>query len=246
MRAIWKLFSESDSKQRLDNILNESDSSFPEQNEIPDSAKLTYKNGYYVNCSAIFVDIRGSKSLTDKYKRPTLAKIYRCFISEIVAVSVDSTKCREVNIQGDCVWSVYNTPYKADINDVFSTAAKMNSIIKLINKRMAKKGIDPIHVGIGMGYGRALMVKAGFNGSGLNDVVYMGDVVNKASDMCSQADTGSWQNKAQVCTEVFYNNLNDHNKSLMRSVRHSVNRFETIYQGSFVNTYLEKWVKDNG
>lgn len=246
MRVTTKIFSESDSKQRLDNILNESDSSFPEQNEIPDPTILTYRNGYYVNCSSIFVDIRGSKSLTDKYKRPTLAKIYRCFISEMVAVSVDCANCREANIQGDCVWSVYNTPYKADIDSVFSTAAKMHSIVKLINKRMAKKGIDPIQVGIGMSYGRALMIKAGFNGSGLNDVVYMGDVVNKASDMCGQADTGSHQSKAQVCTEVFYDNLNDHNKGLMSSSRHSSNMFETIYQGSVVNTYLESWVDENG
>jgi len=244
MRVTVKSFSESDSKQRLDHILNESDSSFPEQNEIPDPAILTFKNGYYVNCSSIFVDIRGSKALTEKYKRPTLAKIYRCFISEMVAVSVDCANCREVNIQGDCVWSVYNTPYKSDIDNVFNTAAKMHSIVKLINKRMTKKGIDPIQVGIGMSYGRALMVKAGFNGSGLNDVVYMGDVVNKASDMCGQADTGSY--KAQVCTEIFYNNLNDHNKGLMSSARHNANTFETIYQGNVVNTHLEKWVEKNG
>lgn len=246
MRVTTKTFSESDSKQRLDSILNESDSSFPEQNEIPDPTILTYRNGYYVNCSSIFVDIRGSKALTEKYKRPTLAKIYRCFISEMVAVSVDCPNCREVNIQGDCVWSVYNTPYKNDIDSVFGIAAKMNSIVKLINKRMAKKGIGPIQVGIGMSYGRALMVKAGFNGSGLNDVVYMGDVVNKASDMCGQADTGSYQNKAQVCTKTFYDNLNDHHKSLMSATLHSTNIYETIYHCSVVNTYLDKWVEENG
>jgi class 3 adenylate cyclase len=41
----------------------------------------------------------------------------------------------------------------------------------------------PIRSGIGMSYGRALMIKAGFNGSGINDVVYMGDVVNRASKL---------------------------------------------------------------
>ncbi|MGG2110254.1 hypothetical protein ABFY60_07000 [Lysinibacillus pakistanensis] len=36
-----------------------------------------------------------------------------------------------------------------------------------------------IQAGIGVALGRALVIKAGFSGSGINDLIYMVDVVNR-------------------------------------------------------------------
>lgn len=63
---------------------------------------------------------------------------------------------REVNILGDCVWAVYNTPLQAHINDVFAIAYHANTLKKLLNHHYAKNGIDPISIGIGADWGRAL------------------------------------------------------------------------------------------
>mgnify|MGYP000255758841 CR=1 FL=1 len=76
METKHKYYNQENSFSRIDDILDESDSSFPEVNEIPSRDKLTFKNGFYVNCSALFVDIRDSSELPKKHKRPTLAKIY--------------------------------------------------------------------------------------------------------------------------------------------------------------------------
>lgn len=92
-----------------------------------------------------------------------------------------STRCVEANIQGDAVWGVFDTPSKPHIDETFSTAARCRTLITVLNCRLVKCGYDPIRAGVGMHYGRALMVKAGFAGSGINDIVYMGDVVNEAS-----------------------------------------------------------------
>jgi hypothetical protein len=54
----------------------------------------------------MFVDIRNSSKLPDKYKRPRLARLYRAYISEIVAVTDGDTNCQEVNIVGDGLWGV--------------------------------------------------------------------------------------------------------------------------------------------
>lgn len=96
--------------------------------------------------------------------------------------------CKENNINGDCVWGVFETPYKSDIDDVFSLAARLNSLIKILNYKYEKKGYDRISVGIGIDYGRALMVKAGYSGSGLNDVIWMGDVVNQSCHLSNRAN----------------------------------------------------------
>ena len=66
------------------------------------------------------MDIRDSSTMTDEHKRPVLAKIYRSFISEMVALFNDSDIAKEVNIHGDCVWCVCDTPWKTNIDELFS------------------------------------------------------------------------------------------------------------------------------
>jgi class 3 adenylate cyclase len=243
MRSETRSFDIAQSKDRLDEILIESDSSYEEVSEVPDPARLTYRNGFYFNCSSIFIDIRRSKTLTEKYKRPTLAKIYRCFISEMVAVFSGDSNCREINIQGDCVWCVINTPYKSNIDATINSMAKANSVRKLINKRFARYGIDPIHVGIGASWGRALMIKAGYSGSGINDIVYMGDVVNHASSMCSLGDSAGY-NGTQYVTNDFYSNLNDTNVKLFTR-KSNPGDISSVYSGDFHWNAYDEWVSQN-
>lgn len=227
------------SRGRIDDILNTSDNSFEELDSIPSRDKLTFNNGFYVNCTVLFVDIRNSKELPDKYRRPTLARIYRSYISEVVAVLNGNEDCVEINIEGDCVWGVFDTPYQADINYVFSTAAQISSVIDTLNIKYKKKKYDPITVGIGIDYGRALMIKAGYNGSGLNEVVWMGNVVNEASKLCGFGNKG-WGDKETMVSSVIYNNLNDQNKGLLEW-----NSNRSCYNGYIINTQMNEWVKKN-
>ena len=75
-----------ESVERIDEILDSDDADYMEKDEVPSRDALTFTNGFYVNCSALFVDMRGSSKLSEKHKNPTLAKIYRSFISELVAL----------------------------------------------------------------------------------------------------------------------------------------------------------------
>lgn len=239
MKTSYKQYNYEDSFSRIDGILNESDSSFPEVDEIPAREKLTYTNGYYVNCSALFVDIRDSSSLPGKHKRPTLAKIYRSYISEVVAILNGNTDCAEVRIKGDSVSGIYNTPKKVQIDGVFADAYRINSLIKVLNYKFSKRNITQLSVGIGIDYGRALMIKSGFSGSGLNDVVWMGDVVNGASNLCGKANKG-YGNEVIFVSNVIYENLNQHNKDLL-----SKNYGHDCYHGNVVNVAMEEWYKNN-
>src|SRR4051812_30829262 len=110
--------------KRIDDILSQPDVNYEEVDALPDRDRLTFSNGFYAYCSAMFVDIRGSSDLPSKYRRPTLARLYRAYISEVVAVMNGDSACREINIVGDGVWCIVNTPYKSYIDDVFSTACE--------------------------------------------------------------------------------------------------------------------------
>ncbi len=111
MDGNYKPYSWISSSSRIKEILDQPAGQFEETDDLPSRDRLTYTNGFYGRCSAIFIDIRDSSGLTAKHKRPTLAKIYRSFISEMVAVLNANENVREVNIVGDCVWAVYNTPH---------------------------------------------------------------------------------------------------------------------------------------
>ena len=238
MKSNYFLYNHENSVSRIDEILNSSDYNYEEVDEIPSREKLTFTNGFYVNCTSIFIDLRGSSELPNKYKRPRLARIYRAYISECVAVMNGNLDCREVNIQGDCIWGIFNTPYKRNIDNSFETCARLNSLIRILSCRFKKKGIEPITAGIGIDDGRALMIKGGYKGSSINEIVWMGDVVNGASKLCGKANKG--YNHPIMVSSVIYGNLNDHNKSLL-----AWNREHSCYHGNLIDTDMENWYKEN-
>lgn len=225
---------------RIDAILAAPSGNYEEIDSLPDRDRLTYSNGFYANCSALFVDIRGSSQLPSKYKRPTLAKIYRAFISELVAVMNGHPQVREVNIVGDCVWGVFNTPFKPDIDDVFQAAFEANSMIKTLRYKMDQGGYkSPVKAGIGMAWGRALMIKAGRNGSGIADVVYMGEVVNRAANLAALGSKG-YSGHALMVDDTFRNNLNEHNQGLLtRDWSHG------CWSGDVISTAMDQWHREN-
>lgn len=230
------------SAKRIDGILNQPSGQFEEADSLPDRDRLTFTNGFYGWCSAIFVDIRDSSGLTAKHNRPTLAKIYRAFISEMVAVVSGADQVREVNIVGDCVWAVYNTPKKTDINTVFSRAFHANTLKDLLNVKLEKKGLRSLNFGIGIDYGRALMIKAGYSGSGINDVVYMGDVVKSAAHLAHRAGRGG--NQPIWAGDLYAQNLNEKNSGLLTS-SYDFELARTVHVGNVVGTLMNDWIDEN-
>ncbi|MFF3289128.1 hypothetical protein [Streptomyces sp. NPDC003023] len=240
MDSNYRVYDHTASARRIRDYLTSSTSSYEEVNSLPDRDKLTFSNGFYANCSAIFVDIRKSSQLPSHYKRPRLARIYRAYLSELVAIFNGDPNTREINIAGDATWAVVNTPYKRDVDSVFGLGAKANSMVKILNYEMKKASYgQPIEVGIGMSWGRALMIKAGYSGSGISDVVYMGDVVNEAAKLANYGSSG-WNIPPVVTSSNFHENLNDHNKELLK-----YDYSRSCYTGTVINTVMEEWFKEN-
>ncbi|MFF4251684.1 adenylate/guanylate cyclase domain-containing protein [Streptomyces sp. NPDC001663] len=240
MDSNYKAYNHVSSFSRIDDILALPSGNYEETHELPDRDKLTYTNGFYASCSALFADIRKSSSLPEKYKRPRLAKLYRAYISEMVAIMNGSEQAREINIVGDGVWAVFNTPYKRNIDEVFSVIARCNSLVKVLNFKLSKAGYsDPIEVGFGAAYGRALMIKAGYSGSGISDIVYMGDVVNKAAKLAAKGSSGFLVPPIMLDHDFNYN-LNEDNQKLTER-----DWARDCYTANVVNVAMEDWYKEN-
>lgn len=228
----------SKSLDRIDTIISTT-GEFEELDYIPLRSKLTYSNGFYVKCSAIFVDIRESSSLTDEHYRPTLAKLYRAFISEIMAIMSGNYSCAEVYIVGDCVSGIFDTRTKEEIIGIICTIGKISSIVKILNYKFKKKGIKEIEIGIGASCGRALMVQAGYKGSGMNDVVWLGDVVNEASKYANWGNQGLFDEKILI-SESIYDKLDErHQEYFNWSIRRD------CYMGDIINKGMDKWFEEH-
>lgn len=249
-------FNFEDSLKRIDSILNDS-TTYEESENIPSVDNLTFTNGKYVKSASFFIDLRGSTDLIEKKgrKSKSLARIYRAYISEIVAIVNSFDTCKEVNIVGDCVSAMFSGKTETSnkpVIEALQAASMSNAMMSVLNVKFKKKYDDlkDIKAGIGVALGRALVIKAGFSGSGINDLVYMGDVVNKASKMCELAYK-EYTDSAICVTEEVYNNAhsfkaNHKGETFQNFLKLRIhNKYNNVYTGNFIRTNIEGWVNDN-
>lgn len=241
MESNYQLYDFEKSLCRLDEILNADGKSYEEKNHIPKRSSLTYTNGFYVNCTAVFVDICDSSELPNVHRRPVLAKIYRSFISEVIAIFNGNENCREVNVHGDCVWAVFDTLYQKELRDVLFNCAQVNSLINILNFKLEKKGYQAFKVGIGVDYGRALMIKAGYKGSSINDVVWMGDVVNQASNLCAYGNN-TLDNPLVISATIYQNLIVTERDRWDEWFAH--NSHHNCYHGNITSEDMDNWLRD--
>ena len=240
MEAKYSYYNFNNSIDRIDEVLTGLDTSYEDKKTIPSRDSLTFNNGYYVSCSALCIDIRGSKALADKHTRPVLAKIYKTYISELVAVLKGHSNVSEIYIEGDSVWGIFDTPQKDDIDELFGVAAQASSLVDILNIKYRKRGYSELTVGIGLSYGTSLLIKSGYKGSGINEVVWLGKLVAEAALLCSYGNR-TYEDKEILVSDVFEQNLNEHNRNLL-----SRNHTRNCYHGYVVNTDMNEWVKNNG
>ena len=124
--------------------------------------------------------------------------------------------------------------------NVLHCCARVKSLIDIINFKLEKKKYKTFKVGIGVDYGRALMIKAGYKGSTINDVIWMGDVVNRASKLCSLGNRDL--NNPIVISEIVYDNLvvtaeERWDEWFIYAPYHE------CYHGNIVNEIMNYWLK---
>lgn len=239
MEANYSYYDFDKSRERIDEILAGTDASYEDHKGIPARSSLTFTNGFYVDVTVLFIDMRGSKELSGKHTRPVLAKIYRAYISEMVAVLKDNLCINEVYIEGDGVWAVFNTTTKPEIQSVIDTAGKISALVKVLNVKFAKRGYSSIKVGIGIEDGESLYIKAGHKGSSINEVVWIGKAVGSAAKLCGYGNATWFDGETMISSNV-YNNINDTYKSLF-----SWSNSRACYSGNFVNIAMQEWVAAN-
>ena len=137
-----------DSKERVDNILS-SKTKIENKDKVPASdGEFTYSNGIRTWVGALFVDMVNSSKLCETADENT-ARIFRAFCSEIIAIMKDDENYRQIGIRGDCIYSINTTQFQEDLVNMFRTAYRINTFIKMFNNKIwiGKAVVEACHLG---------------------------------------------------------------------------------------------------
>jgi len=226
----------------LDNVLE-----VKEQNKIPKDDNFTFSNAYYGWVTGIFIDIRDSTTLFSKDDKEEVSKIIRSFTSEVIEILRGDDNLREIGIRGDCVFAIYTTPIQDDISEITNKAFYINTFMKMLNKLLSNKYFSNIDVGIGIATSKELVVKAGRKNIGINNSVWIGDAVTKASNLSS---LGNKDLISSICiSSITYDNIIDKlvsNNTIAKSwfTKHYDNKLGTYYDCNIIKSEFDKWISD--
>ena len=191
-------------KKRIQGILDNS-LDVIEQGKIPKDENFTFSNAYYGWVTGVFIDIRNSTELFNKEDKVLVSKVIRSFTSEIIEILRQDDNLREIGIRGDCVYAIYTTPQQDDIYEVTDKIFYVNTFLRMLNKLFVHKSFPSIQVGIGISTAEELVVKAGRKDVGINNSVWIGDAVTKASNLSSFGNKESY--KTIVMSNCTYSNI---------------------------------------
>lgn len=192
------------SKANIINVLT-STTKIKESDNIPNADEnFTYDNGIYAWTGAIFIDIVDSSNLLDK-KDEKLARLMRAFTAEIITIFQDFDKYRQIGIRGDCVYAIYSVPQQLDIVEMFRIAYRLNTFMKMFNRIIKSYGYSEIKAGIGIGCDKDLIIKAGRNGTGINDKIWIGNAIIDACNFASEGNRNGIE--PIVLSKCVYSNI---------------------------------------
>lgn len=217
----------------LDDLKNKIATYFKEKYEIKpttivpstDYSKLTFGNtALTANLTFLFIDIRKSSELHDKYGYEYAARIYQSF-HDICLRIINSRDGNVRAFDGDRIMGVFSGDQKN--NNAVETAMNIRwAINNILNPQF--KPEYAINIGIGIDTGPTLITKVG-KGRDVsnNDLVWVGKACNYASHMSSHA-TNSINISPSVYNKLFDSNKVSDGKNMWNSINLTLKNGKTI------------------
>lgn len=176
----------------IDDIKNKVDKYFKDPFEIEettivpstDYSKLTFGNkGLVAEFAFLFVDIRKSSELHDKYGFANAARIYESF-HDICLRIIESNSGKIRAFDGDRIMGVF----AGECKRTNATKAALNirwAIEEILNPKLTV----PLQIGCGIDIGKTLIIKVG-KGRDIdnNDLIWIGKACNYASHLTQEAN----------------------------------------------------------
>ena len=235
-------------KRRVNEILNDSNE-IEEKEKVPKENNFTFHNGYFAWVTAVFVDIRDSTSIFTENKKTSTSKIIRAFTSEVIEILKNDDNLREIGIRGDCVYAIYTTSKKYEDYEIANKVFYVNTFMEMLNKLLQNKNMKTIKVGIGVSTAQELVVKAGREKTGINNLVWIGKAVTFASKFSSLANSNGYNNI--IFSGNFYNSFigelknNNENKNVESWFKqHRDSKLGYFYDCDIIKSEFNDWIEN--
>ena len=220
---------------------------------------LTFNDAQKILIDVLVVDIRDSTTLSElltivreekdmsirekerieKKRVSILKKVYGVYISEVIAVLKGNEHIKKIYIEGDGIWATFKSNDNKNTQYVFATAGRISSIVETINSKLRMKGYPHIKVGIGIETGISYYIKGGYKNVGVNEEVWIGNVVNKAFKFCSYANKKPI--KEIVISSKVYDKLRSDQKKQLK-----YHKKKDIYHTDVMDKDMyDKWLSKN-
>lgn len=180
----------------------------------------------YVSVVSVCVDWSNTRSLSN---RVTITKA-------IYEALCEHPKCKEVISLGEFIVAIFDTPFKTDIDAVLNCVGKINAVFNLVDKVDERTPNDKYVRGIGMCYGKALLMKS--LGGERPEYCWNGEAIDMANNLSKEAKSDDI--RKVYASYTIYNNLkNDYQKLFTND------SLENYYKADPVNIALDKWIHAN-
>jgi len=157
--------------------------------QIAGSADQLKLGGDKTTVAVLFSDIRGFTALSEAMKPDEVARLLSEYLSVMVEIVFRHGGTLDKFI-GDAVMAQWGAPISADDDPdrAMDAALDMMRELEVLNERWASEGRPRLQIGIGLSFGESF---AGYIGSERRlEYTVIGDVVNIASRLCSEAGGG--------------------------------------------------------
>lgn len=236
-------------KQEITSILGEKTKIEEPISFSKDDKEFTYSNGIRTWVGALFLDIRRSSKFFKENNEDVVARVLRAYFREIINYLSKNEKQREIGLRGDCVYAIYSVPEKSDLNNIFDDAVWLVTFNKMFQKILLQNHFPTFSIGIGLGAGKDLIIKAGKEHTEYHDKIWIGDAVINASNLSSLGE--SEFGYPIYADSTFYYNIkdfplgadsNESNASLFQEFKTSNGMI--VYRCNAIKTAFNNWIND--
>ncbi len=162
----------------------------PEMVEDVVNGRLEIRRGGAMQpATVLFADIRGFTAMSERYPAQEIVTMLNEYFEIMVEIIFRHGGSLDKFV-GDEIMALWGAPISIDdhCGHAVAAALEMQVAIAEFNQIRQSRGLDPIHIGIGINTGELV---AGFMGSSkAMDFTVIGDIVNVASRFCSVAKAG--------------------------------------------------------
>jgi len=204
---------------------------------IPDFTELGDLNYLIATCTVVYVKMNLNLTYDSLFKDKVVTFRQRESFQRIVtSIMREHPKCFDFMMHDDEVACIIDTPFQSDINVLFEQLAKVNSMLSILSRKSQLAGLEPMKWGIGSHYGSVYVSVHRYH-DGTPSYTWSGKTLNYARQLSEKAFDGG--SRSIYTSEVFYKNLKDEYKNLMRLEEGAE------YSANIINRPIQNWETEN-